>query len=191
MKICVLFTLGFSFIGNYWQLSNIIYDNPLCSGTAHKDERKVVTLLYKAGCGSQHCLNYFIYMYLSWVYGPILSLILKKTFGSLVLHQQREIQFLNFTVIYNGKTLPWDPVHSWRIHRRNTEVFLFENTNSDSILWSPDLKSSDLKGIANLQAPVRLRNLVNRTAAKEGFLMVLINPTQGRKFSADPTCQLG
>lgn len=57
MKICVLFTLGFNFIGNDWQLSNMIYDNPLCSGPAHKDERKGVPLPHKVGLGNQHSLN--------------------------------------------------------------------------------------------------------------------------------------
>lgn len=57
MKICVLFTLDFSFIGNDWPLPNMIYDNPLHSAPAHKDERKGVTLLQKVGLGRQYCLK--------------------------------------------------------------------------------------------------------------------------------------
>lgn len=143
MKICVLFTLGFIFIGDDWQLSNMIYDNPLCSGPARKDERKGVALLHKVGLGSQHCLKEISWYILSlWTY-----FLFNAVKDSLVLCQTHEIRFLNFTVIYNGKILPWDPVHSWRIHSRNMEVFLFKNYFSvTSIVLSPDLKSSENEG---------------------------------------------
>lgn len=57
MNIFVLFTLGFSFIGNNCQLPNMFYDNPLFSGSAHKDERQGTSLLHRLGLGCHHFLN--------------------------------------------------------------------------------------------------------------------------------------
>lgn len=57
MNFCVLFTLGFSFIGNDCQLPTMFYDKPLFSGPAHKDERQGAALLHRVGHGCQHCFN--------------------------------------------------------------------------------------------------------------------------------------
>lgn len=86
----------------------------------HKDERKGIALVHKVGLGSQHCLNETSWYILSlWTY-----FIFNAEKDSLVLCQPHEIQFLNFTVIYNGEDFPWHQVHSWDSQQKYGSLFV-------------------------------------------------------------------